>query len=180
MVIKQPESAPLTVISETARVGLARRGTDAQVLDIALRQAVAGGPVSIVPYRYSGFSWRGPASWNKDNSRLLTSEGLGRDDANGKPARWVVVNGPAPNGQAAVLLMSAAAEVAGTPERLRVWDSKMGNGTPFVNFNPVMTGTLPLDDAHPAVANRKYRVLAADRPIDAATAEAEWRQWLGK
>ena len=169
-----------TVILETARVALGMRGADTVLLDIALRQKAARGAVTIVNYRYSGFSWRGPASWTKDNSRMLTSGGHGRDDANGKPARWVVVNGPTPKGSAAVLLMSAAAELAGAPEQLRVWDFKMGNGTPFVNFNPVMAKSQPLDDAHPAVANRKYRIVAADHEIDATAAEAEWRQWLNK
>jgi hypothetical protein len=136
--------------------------------------------VKIVDYRYSGFSWRGPESWNKDNSQMTTSEGRGRDDANGTSARWVVVSGPTPAGTAFVLMMSAASEIAGGPEKLRVWDSKNGNGTPFVNFNPVMDKALLLDDEHPAVSNRKYRVIAADRMIDAADAEAAWKNWMGK
>lgn len=178
-IIKRPDAAPRAVISETARMGVAVEG-DAQVIDISLRQKAAAGAVTIVNYRYSGFSWRGPASWNKDNSTMTTSGGKGRDDANGTAARWVVVSGPTPNGSASVLMMSAAEDLAGTPEKLRVWDSKAQNGTPFVNFNPVMETALPLDDAHPAVSNRKYRVIAADRVIDAAAAEKEWRKWLGK
>jgi hypothetical protein len=178
-VVKKPQAAPLVVIQETARVGLALEG-DAQIVNISLRQKAAASAVTIVNYRYSGFSWRGPASWDKDNSTMTTSGGKGRDDANGTTARWVVVSGPTPKGSASVLMMSAAAEVAGTPEQLRVWDAKAQNGAPFVNFNPVMDKPLPLDGAHPAVSNRKYRVIAADRVIDAATAEAEWRKWLGK
>lgn len=178
-VIKKPGAAPLAVIRETAQVGVSSVG-DAQVIDISLLQKTAASAVTIVSYRYSGFSWRGPASWNKDNSTMTTSGGKGRDDANGTTARWVVVSGPTPNGSASVLMMSAAAEVAGTPEKLRVWDSKAHNGAPFVNFNPVMDKPLSLDDAHPAVSNRKYRIIAADRLIDATAAEAEWRKWLGK
>ena len=180
VVIRKPGGVPLTVIHELARVALTARAADANVIDIALHQQTAGSPVTIINYRYSGFSWRGPTSWNKDNSIMTTSEGHGRDEANGKAARWVVVNGPTPNGSAAVLLMSAANELAGTPELLRVWDSKTGDGTPFVNFNPVLKKAMPLDDAHPAVANRKYRVVASTRPITAAAAETEWRKWLGK
>ncbi|MEI7910627.1 MAG: DUF6807 family protein [Verrucomicrobiota bacterium] len=180
VVVRKPGGEPRAVIRETATVGLALRGSDALVLDIVLRQHALAGPVTIVNYRYSGFSWRGSSTWNKDNSRMLTSGGQGRDDANGQPARWVVVSGPTPGGSASVLLMSAASEVAGTPDRLRVWDSKTGNGTPFVNFNPVVDTALPLDDAHPAVSNRKYRVVAADHLIDATAAEAEWRQWQGR
>lgn len=178
-VIKKPGAEPRPAIRETAHVSVVPIDKG-QMLDISLRQQAVKSPVTIVNYRYSGFSWRGPQSWNKDNSTLLASEGQGRDHANGTPARWVVVSGPAPQGPVSVLLMSAAINVAKTQERLRVWDSKNLNGAPFVNFNPVMEKALPLDDAHPAVAVRKYRVIAADRLIDAAAAEAEWRKWLGK
>jgi len=180
VVIHPAGGEPRTVIRETATVGLALRGSDTLVLDIALRQQAVGTAVTIINYRYSGFSWRGCSSWNKDNSRMLTSEGQDRDAANGKAARWVLVSGPTPGGNASVLLMSAASELANTPERLRVWDSKTGEGVPFVNFNPVLNTPLALDDAHPAVSNRKYRVLAADRLIDGTEAEAEWHKWLGK
>jgi hypothetical protein len=180
VVVSKPGQPDLTAIHETARVGLAMSGTDAVVIDVALHQRAADLPVRVVENLYSGFSWRGPGSWNKDNSRLTTSEGHGRDDANGTPARWVLCSGPTPNGSASVLLMSAAIDLAGTPEKLRVWDSSAQNGKPFVNFNPVTQTALPLDDGHPAVSKRQYRVVAADRVIDAAAAEAEWRKWLGK
>ena len=170
----------VTAIHETARVGFSREGTDAHVMDVSLRQTTAGKPVKIVEYRYSGFSWRGPATWDKDNSRMLTSEGRGRDDANGTVARWVMVTGPTPSGTATVLLMSAAAEIAASPERLRVWDSKAHKGAPFINFNPVMAKPLPLDDAHPAVSHRAYRVIAADREMNADAAEAAWRAWTAQ
>ncbi len=177
-VIKKPAAPPMSVIHETARVGLMLRA-DATVLDVSLHQKAAGNPVTITTHRYSGFSWRGPFSWNKDNSTMTTSGGKGRDEANGSPARWVVVSGPSPTGVASVLIMSAAETQAGTPEKLRVWDSKMHNGAPFLNFNPVMSTALSLDEAHPAVSKRKYRVIAADRVIDASAAETEWRTWMG-
>ena len=179
-VIKPADSPQLTVILETAKVSLSSQGKDANAVDVSITQKAAGKPVTIVNYTYSGFSWRGPASWNKDNSKMTTNDGLGRDEANGKPARWVMVSGPTPAGSATLLMMSAASNIAGTPERLRVWDAKMGNGTPFVNFNPVMGKALPLDAEHPAASNRKYRVLAVDRTLDATEAEAEWKKWLGK
>ena len=178
-VIRKPGLEPLVAIQESAQVGLTTSG-DMQIVDISIHQKAARAPVKIVEYRYSGFSWRGPVAWNKDNSRMTTSEGKGRDDANGTPARWVMVSGPTPNGSASVLMMSAAVKVAGTPEKLRVWDSKNGNGMPFANFNPVMDKPLPLDDAYPAVSKRRYRVIAADHVIDAAEAEAEWKKWMEK
>lgn len=177
VVVHPKGAAPLTAIHETAKVTLAMHGGDAIALDINLDQQAAGEPVTIVAYRYSGFSWRGPLSWNKTNSEMLTSDGQGRDNANGKPARWVVVSGPTPKGTASVLMMSAAEK---PQEKLRVWDSSMSGGMPFVNFNPVVGKSLPLDAAHPEVAKRRYRVIAADRKIDAAGAEAEWKAWLGR
>lgn len=176
-IVKNAGAAPVVAIQELARVGLSIRG-DSTVLDIMISQKPADKAVNIVEYRYSGFSWRGPQSWNKDNSTMTTSEGKDRDHANGTAARWVVVSGPTPTGSASVLMLSAAFEAAGSMEKLRVWDSTMGNGTPFANFNPVMEKPQPLDDAHPAVSERKYRVIAADHKIDAAAAEEEWRKWM--
>lgn len=179
MVVKKPGERPRTAIREKARVA-SRVDGDALLLDIAIDQEAAGPPVTIVEYRYSGFSWRGPLAWNKDNSRMTTSEGKGRDDANGTTARWVVVSGPADTGEASVLMMSAAEKLAGGPEKLRVWDASGMNGNPFVNFNPVMEMPLPLDADHPAVAKRKYRLVVADHRIDAAEAEDAWRKWMAE
>lgn len=166
------------VIDETVSFRAARHGDDANVIDIAIHQRARDTPVRILQYRYSGFSWRGPESWNATNSEMTTSEGLGRDQANGTPGRWVLVTGPTPgDGAASVLMMSAASGIAGEAERLRVWDGRAHGGTPFVNFNPVQRADLPLDDAHPAVSRRHYRVIAADRKLDAAEAEAEWTAW---
>lgn len=168
------------VIAETARVGITRRGDDTNVLDLTLEQKPLKDAVTIANYHYSGFSWRGPATWNRSNSTMITSEGHDRDHANGQTARWVVVTGPTPNGTASILLLSAANKLSGTPERLRVWDSKMGNGTPFVNFNPVVNASMPLDGAHPAVSHRTYRIVAADHAIDTKAAETEWQNWQRK
>lgn len=174
--IRKPGAEDKAVIDEDSTIGISVRD-DMEIVDIEIRQKAVDQPVTITDYRYSGFSWRGPLSWHKDNSTMTTSEGKDRDSANGTPAKWVVVSGPTPSGKASVLMMSAATGIAGTPEKLRVWDSKNLNGMPFVNFNPVMDKALPLDDAHPAVSKRKYRVIAADHVIDAKAAETEWKKW---
>jgi len=178
-VFKPKDTAPVVAIHEKAQITL-KTDADATVLDISLQQKAAGSPVIIDAYRYSGFSWRGPATWNKDNSTMTTSGGKNREDANGTAARWVVVSGPTPTGTASLLILSAAEKNTGTPEKIRVWNASVHDGTPFVNFNPVMDKPLPLDDAHPAVSKRSYRVIAADRTIDAAAADALWRRWAGQ
>jgi hypothetical protein len=177
--IKSSGAEPVAAIDETSMLTFSRDG-DSHVLDIEIRQQAAGAPVQIVNYRYSGFSWRGTPSWNKDNSVMITSGGKDRDHANGSPARWVLVSGVTPKGEATMLMMSAASEIAGIEEKVRVWDSKMMNGAPFVNFNPVMDKPLALEATNKAVSHRKYRIIAADRAIDAAAAETAWRKWMGK
>jgi hypothetical protein len=177
--IKKKGASPKVVIHETAQIALTTR-VNSTVLDLSIRQKAVGSPVTISAFRYSGFSWRGPESWNKDNSTMTTSGGKGRDEANGTPTRWMIVSGPGAKGMASLLILSAAEKQSGTAEKLRVWDSKMHGGASFVNFNPVLDKPLPLDDAHKAVSNRKYRVIASDHVIDAAAAEDEWRKWTGE
>lgn len=180
VVVREAGVPARVVIRERVGLALSWPEPDAQVLDLAIHQEAVGGAVKIVDYRYSGFSWRGPLTWKSGNSVMTTSGGKGRDDANGTPARWVMVSGDTPKGKATVLLMSAAVDLAGVEEKLRVWDSKAEGGNPFANFNPVQDVALPLDAAHPAVAKREYRVMAVDRALDAAAAEAAWRKWRGK
>jgi hypothetical protein len=177
--IKQGDAEPKVVIHETGRIALTIRG-DATLLDITLDQKAADTPVVIGKYRYSGFTWRGPETWNKDNSTMVSSEGKGRDQANGTPARWLMLNHTSTQGVVSVLIMSRAAIITGAPEKIRVWSSKDHNGTPFVNFNPVFDKSVSLDDANPAVSKRSYRVIAADRVIDADEAESEWKKWAGR
>jgi len=168
----------ITAIRENVRIRIARHGENANVLDIVIRQTAADQPVSIEKYRYSGFAWRGPEAWVHSNSTMTTCSGLDRDKANGSEGRWVLLTGPAEgSATASVLVMSAAKEIAGSPERLRVWDSNAHHGTPFVNFNPVQQNSLPLDDQNPAVSHRHYRIIAADGTLTAEQAEAEWQAW---
>ena len=165
-------------VDERATLRLARLGDDAYVLDIAIEQQPAKDlEVEITKYRYSGFSWRGPAAWNKDTSTMRTSGGQDRDNANGQEARWVTVDGKTPSGQATMLIMSAAPRNGGTSERLRDWNSKMHGGDPFANFNPVVKESLVLKPANKEVASRQYRIVIADRLIEPAEADQLWKAW---
>jgi len=149
----------------------------AHVLDLEIRHTPVGPAVTIPAHRYSGFCWRGPASWNKDTSEMLTSGGMDRDHANATPARWAMVTGPTPTGQATVLILSAAASIAGGEEKLRVWGSQAHQGVPFINFNPVSGHPQALTEENKAVSHRRYRVIATDRKLDAAAAEKAWHEF---
>ena len=172
--IHPKDAPPKVVIDEESTITAWRPAGNIWLLDIRVRQKARDGKVTLPAYRYSGFSLRATESWTKDNSQLLTSEGQNRENANGQTARWAVVGGQAPSGQAAVLMLSAAG-AKGDPEKLRVWDSKAQNGMSFVNFNPVLEKPMPLDEAHPAVSDRSYRLVVADRALEAAEAEALWK-----
>ena len=89
-----PVTDGIPVIRESVRARIARHGEDANVIDLLIRQAPVDSPVTIGKYRYSGFTWRGPEAWNKDNSVLTTDRGLTRKQANGSPANWVLFTGP--------------------------------------------------------------------------------------
>jgi hypothetical protein len=164
------------VLKEDSKLRFSRLGKDAYQLDIAIKHAPIGDrKVTVAKYRYSGFSWRGLAGWNNDNSRMRTNDGKGRDNANHQPARWVMMDGETPGGRATMLMMSAAAMKGGDADLLRVWDSKAHHGAPFINFNPVVKESFPLSD--PVVAQRRYRLVVADREITPEQAEKLWRVW---
>ena len=174
-----PVTDGIPVIRETAHVRFSRHGEHANQIDVLLEhEPIADVPVFLPRNHYSGFTWRGPLAWDAESSTLLTSEGHDRSDANGESARWMLMTGPTPAGAGAtVLIMSAASDIAGTPERLRVWDAGMHNGVPFINFNPVVREKFELNEDNPAVAKRQYRVIASDEVIDAEQAEALWQAW---
>ena len=177
-----PVTDGIPVIRETAHVRLARLSEDANVVDVLLEhEPIADSPVFIPTNHYSGFTWRGPLAWDADSSKLITSEGHDRSNANGEIARWMLITGPTPEGnEATVLIMSAAADIADAPERLRVWNAGMHGGVPFINFNPVAKEKMTLNAETTAVAKRQYRVIAADRVITAEEAEQMWKDWRGK
>lgn len=172
----------IPVIREVARVRLSRHGEHANLVDVRLEhQPIGDHPVFIPRNHYSGFTWRGPQAWKAEATTTITSEGHDLSNANGEIARWLLMTGPTPaGGQASVLMMSAAADIAGTPERLRVWNAGMHGGVPFINFNPVASEKLPLNSDTPATVTRQYRVIASDAVLTAEQAEQLWKSWRGK
>lgn len=166
------------VIAETVELRFSRLGEDAYTLDIELKHAPVGDlPVEITAYRYSGFSWRGPMSWTGENSAMVASGGQNRDSANGQEARWVFVSGPSEAGEATFLMLSGAEKDENPAERLRVWNSKMHHGNPFINFNPVMKKSFVLTEENPEVSLRRYRIVVSDRVMTAEESEGLWKDW---
>lgn len=179
VVTKGVKGEPVPAVEEKAVLTLMKWGERGHVLDIEITQEAAKGrQVTVLPYRYSGFSWRGPMTWQAASGVMRTSEGKGREEANHTPARWVAVDGPGKDGPATVVILSAAKKLAGQEELLRVWNRKVHGGVPFVNLNPVVKEGLPLDGDHPAVSHRFYRVLAVDGKLEVEEIEAAWKEWV--
>lgn len=171
-------SAYRQVIEEKVAMRFGRLEKSGYTLDVDIFQRpFKGEKVTIPRYRYSGFCWRGTPKWTGENSTMLTSGGHNRDNANHQEAKWCLVSGDACGGKATLLILSAAAMDGGQPERLRVWDSKMHHGNPFVNFNPVVKESFELKEENDAVTRRSYRLIMVDRQLSAEEAEGLWSEW---
>jgi heat shock protein HslJ len=133
-------------------------------------------PITLEEYRYGGFLFRGNEGWSTNTSNFVTSEGLNRDQADGERARWAIVTGETPQGQAGVLFMGHPNNF-NHPEPLRVWpsDANNGVGNVFINFSPTRNTSWPLQPGQ--TYTLKYRALVFDGEIDTATAEKYWNDF---
>lgn len=167
---------PKIVLHETLIARVVERQSNGTLIDLSIMHTPAiDSPVEIVKYRYSGFSFRGAASWTKDNSSLLTSAGKQRDDSNGTRATWVRLQGATPAGGSAGLIIMSHPGNHNHPEPLRTWGTKTHNGAIFVNFNSVQTESWTL--APGSTATRRYRLLAYDGEISPDQAEKLWQTY---
>ena len=173
------DAEPRVVIRETTDLAMSLLDDQTIALDLTIRHRPDHAKVVIGKNHYSGLGWRGTPEWNGENSQLVTSGGHTRENGNGQTVRWILITGDRPGGKASVVLMSAAS-ATGEAERMRCWNAKMHSGHHFVNLNPVAQQSIPLDDGHPAVSLRRYRIVTSDREIDAEQAEALWKSWVGR
>lgn len=135
-------------------------------------------PLTIKAYRYQGFSLRATEKWHDSNSRLLTSEGRDKTDANATRARWIDVNGAtgAPAGTSGVLFMTNPGNY-NFPEQLRIWATGQNRGVEnvFINFNPAQESDWKLEPGN--TYGLKYRMFVYDGSISAAEAERLWTSY---
>lgn len=175
---RKAPGGPVELLQETTRITtspLVENPAKGYFLDLEIVHRCAGDePVTVTPYRYSGFAFRGADVWSKDNSTILTSERKDRDAANSMPARWVRVQGATDEGgQAGVLLMSRP-DNRSHPEKLRTWDKQHG-GAVFINFNTVMdeAWTFEPGQSYP----RNFRLFVYDGTVTTEQAENLWEDY---
>jgi hypothetical protein len=147
-------------------------------LDIEItHQSTVDHPITVVPYRYSGFTIRGTAAWNNSNSSLLTSDGRNRNNANETRARWVRLEGKSDtveDGTAGILMMTHP-ENFDYPEHLRTWNSVMHNGAFFVNFNSVQKTPWTFEPNQSYT--RRYRLFVYDGSVTVEEADTLQRAY---
>lgn len=132
-------------------------------------------PVILKEYRYGGFGFRATHDWNDENSKVLTSEGKTRKDADASRARWCMIDGDVTGGHSGILFMDYPANY-NFPEPMRVWPEHMnGRGDVFFSFSPTRNMDWPLYPDKRYVL--KYRMLVYDGTISPAEAENTWKSF---
>lgn len=131
--------------------------------------------ITLEQYRYGGFGFRAAADWNNQNSKVLTSEGKTRKDADSSVARWCMIDGDMQQGHSGIEFMSYSTNY-NFPEPVRVWPENMnGRGDVFFSFSPTKTKSWVLQPGKNNVL--KYRMLVYDGTITVQQAEDAWKSF---
>lgn len=149
---------------------------DVYIADISINlNAATDHEVILKEYRYGGLGWRATEKWHRDNSEIITSEGLSRKEADGSLARWCIVQGEIDEGYASVVMMSFPTNY-NHPEPLRIWPEDIyDRGDMFANFSPTKNMDWKLEPGKNYVLN--YRFFVSDQKVTAEQAEALWQAY---
>jgi len=135
--------------------------------------------VTFKEYRYAGLGFRANEQWTNQNSKITTSSGKDRKDADGSLEKWVMAEGTIDGTHAGILFLSYP-ENYNHPEPIRVWPEKenRGRGDVFVNFAPTKNKDWVLLPGKKY--QLRYRLIVFDDSLSAAEAEAFWKDFAGK
>jgi type 1 glutamine amidotransferase len=119
---------------------------------------------------------RATDQWTNKTTDIFTSEGLGRDAADGERATWCVVNGETQEGKAGILMMGHPAN-HNHPEPVRVWptDANRGRGDVFINFSPTRNTQWVLQPGRSY--SLRYRMLVFEGEMDKIGADRVWNDF---
>ncbi|NIA31424.1 MAG: hypothetical protein GWP06_16140 [Actinobacteria bacterium] len=151
------------------------KGHESWLWDLTTTLNCADSPIDLVAYRYGGgIGFRATEQWTKDNSRVLTSEGKTRAEADGTRARWCDVSGTFPDSQRSGILFMSYPGNREHPEPMRVWpmNANKGRGDLFFEFCPIRLKSWHLDPGRDYVL--KYRMLVYYGSITKIEANRLW------
>ncbi len=126
-------------------------------------------------YRYGGgIGFRANEEWTNQNSRVLTSEGKTRKEADGARARWCDVGGDFSGKESSGIVFMSNPANREFPEPMRVWpeDANNGRGDMFFEFCPIRHKSWELKPG--ADYQLRYRMLIYDGKIAPETADRLW------
>ena len=146
------------------------------IADITIQlNCVTESPVLLLEYRYGGLGLRATKEWDSANSKIITSEGKIRKEADGSRARWCMVQGAVDKDHAGLIMMSYPTNY-NYPEPLRVWPENMNKrGDVFLNFSPTKNMNWLLSPGKDYVL--KYRFLVFNGPFSKEKAEEAWQNF---
>ena len=134
--------------------------------------------IELTNYRYGGgLGFRATEHWTNQNSKVLTSEGKTRIDADGTYARWCKVEGAFPSGSNSGIVFLSHPDNRAHPEPMRVWpvDANNGRGDVYFEFCPIRHQKWDLMPNTTYVL--KYRMLVFDDEFSAENAESLWQSY---
>lgn len=172
-----PQNAPEKVaLKEVQSVRVYAPQSDYYIADITVQLNCPTNPVRLLEYRYGGIGWRATEQWTKENSRVLTSEGKTRKEADGSKARWCIVEGTVDGENAGAVMMSYPSNF-NHPEPLRIWpeNANRNRGDMFANFSPTKDMDWPLEPGRNYVL--KYRFVVFNGTFSKEKAEAAWKDF---
>ena len=128
-------------------------------------------------YRYGGgIGYRATEKWQRDNSRVLTSEGKTRNETDASTARWCIIEGETEveQGVSGVLFLSHPVNRM-HPEPMRMWneDAAGGTGQIFFQFTPIRHNEWKIEPGKSYTL--RYRMIAYDGEMKTEDAEKYWQ-----
>lgn len=175
------EDAPETVaLVEKQRMTVTETpAPDRYILDIVSELSCATDePLTILEYRYGGFTWRPTENWNGENSWIVTSKGKSREEAEGSTARWMIAQGDVDGENAGIALLSHP-DNYNHPEPLRIWPAQDKNqGQHMINISPTKTRDWKLEPGE--TYTLRYRLVVFAGEYSTAEADSAWQDFADR
>ncbi|MDN4502730.1 PmoA family protein [Alteromonadaceae bacterium BrNp21-10] len=171
-----PDGVQKPILNEQQRIRIyTPTEADKYIVDIAIRLTAVDANVTLKQHRYGGFSWRATELWNESNSRVLTSEGKTRANADNSSGRWFLIDGELQNDYAGMLVMSHPSNVH-HPEPLRIWPLGYNEqGQVFANFATTKNQDWVIKLGEVYYLN--YRLVVYNQQLSDKQAESYWQDF---
>src|SRR5690606_5097035 len=171
------EGKETVIIKERLRIVISQLDADRYQCDVtSVLRPVTDADVILKEYRYGGLGFRATAAWTHANSRVLTSSGKTRKNADGSLERWALISGKLGEDEGGILFLSHP-DNYNFPEPVRVWpeDANGGRGDQFFNFSPTKNKDWTLRSGD--IYTLRYRLIVFDDALPAEDAERMWKSF---